>query len=59
VGVTTGALSSRNAPATLQARYGHLTLPFTPPPHKYFCLQAFLQVYKIKTHNFYEIKVDF
>jgi hypothetical protein len=26
---------ARNAPATLQARYGHLTLPFTPPPHKH------------------------
>jgi hypothetical protein len=42
-----------------QARYGYLTLPLSPPPHKYFCLQAFVQVYKIKMHNFYEIKVDF
>jgi len=42
-----------------QARYGYLTVPFTPPPQKYFSLQPIVQVHKIKTHNFYEIKVDF
>ena len=42
-----------------QARYGYLTDPFTPPPQKYFHVQPIVQVHKIKTHNFYEIKVDF
>jgi hypothetical protein len=59
-------LSSHNAPAGAlyrrvmeQARYGYLTVPFTPPPQNYFTLQPIVQVHKIKTHNFYEIKVDF
>jgi hypothetical protein len=43
----------------LQTRYGYLTVPFTPPPQKYFSLQPIVHVHKIKTHNFYEIKVDF
>ncbi len=50
----------------LQARYAGalwsrrvMATPFTPPPQKYFSLQPIVQVHKIKTHNFYEIKVDF
>jgi len=59
VGVKTGALSGHNAPAGLPARYGYLTHPLSPPPHKYFCLQPFVQVNKIKMQNFYEtIKVS-
>jgi hypothetical protein len=61
-----GPLSSHNAPAGVlcrrvmeQACYGYLTVPFTPPPQKYFSLQPIVQVQEIKTHNFYEIKVDF
>ncbi len=48
----------------MQARYGAGALwllngPVHTPTQKYFSLQPILQVHKIKTQNFYEIKVDF
>jgi hypothetical protein len=48
----------------MQARYGAGALwllngPVYTPTPKYFSLQPIVHVHKIKTHNFYEIKVDF
>jgi hypothetical protein len=61
----TAATSAANAGTTSDQMFdffGALRLlngPVAPTPQKYFPPHPIVQVHKIKTHNFYEIKVDF